>query len=219
MRLVILVAVLLQASLVGAQEKPNVSFEWAFATLCAAGKDVILVPIRRDTTLQTGDKLKMMVRLKTGCFLYVIHETPSGGISLKFPFDLKQFATDYMTGKNYYIPKGRDWFILDNNPGRETFYVLASSQRLLNLEMLLSKYRDADVLKKPEVARDLLAEIRNLRTHYKEFITLAERPISIGGNVRGLGTIARGAFPDVAQIATEISAINFYSKTFTLDHK
>ncbi len=215
----ILVAVVLLTSLVGAQEKPNVSFEWAFATLSDAGKQPTLVPILRDTTLQTGDQLKMMVRLKTECFVYVIHENPAGEISLKFPYDLKQFTADYKIGKNYYIPKARDWFKLDNNTGREAFYVIASGRRLLDLEVLLSKYKDADVSKKPAVAKDIVAEIRNVRKYYKTFTTLAERPISIGGNVRGLGKEPSGGFPDVAQTAIEISANNFYGKTFTIDHK
>jgi hypothetical protein len=219
MRRLILVAVVLLTSIVGAQEKPNVVFEWAFATLSAAGKEFTLVPIVRDTTLHTGDQLKMMVRLKTDCFIYVIHESPGGEISLKFPYDLKQFTTDYKIGKNYYIPKGREWFKLDNNTGRETFYVVASGRRLLDLEVLLSKYKDAEVSKKPAVAKDIVAEIRNVRKYYKTFTTLAERPISIGGNVRGLGKEPSGGFPDVAQITTEISANNFYGKTFTIDHK
>ena len=219
MRRSILIAVVLVTSLSSAQEKPNVNFEWAFATLSTAGKESTLVPIVRDTTLQTGDQIRMMVRLKTECFIYVIHETPAGEISLKFPYDLKQFTTDYMIGKNYFIPKGRDWFKFDKNTGLETFYVVASARRLLDLEVLLSKYKDADVSKKQAVAKDIVAEIRNVRKYYKTFTTLAERPISIGGNVRGLGKEPSSAFPDVAQIATEISAKNFYSKTFTIDHK
>jgi hypothetical protein len=213
-----LLVALLLTSFAVAQEKPNVGFEWAFATL-SAGKEPALVPIVRDTVLHSGDQIKMLVRLKTDCFVYVVHEGSTGEISLKFPFDLKQFTADYKTGKNYYIPKGRDWFKLDNNTGRETFYVVASAKRLLDLEALLSKYKDADVSKKPAVAKDIVAEIRNVRKYYKTFTTFAERPISIGGNVRGMGAQATGGLPDIAQITTEISANNFYGKTFTIDHK
>ena len=118
MRRLILVAVVLVTSLAAAQEKPNVSFEWAFATLSSAAKEPALVPIARDTALQTGDPLKMMVRLKTECFVYVIHENPAGEIALRFPYDLKQFTTDYKTGKNYFVPKGREWFTLDTNAAK-----------------------------------------------------------------------------------------------------
>ena len=202
-----------------AQEKSNVSFEWAFATLSGSGADTKLVSIARDTTLASGDELKMMVKLKEECFVYVIHESPSGEISLKFPYELKQFTTDYKTGKNYYIPKGRTWFKLDTNVGRETIYLLASSERLLDLEALVSKYKDAAAAGKSALAKEVVAEIRNVRKHYKTFTTFAERPISIGGNVRSLTKDEVTRRPDVAQVATEISANNFYGKTFTLDHK
>jgi hypothetical protein len=219
MHRLIFISVVVLVSFVEAQEKSNVGFEWSFATLSTAGKESTLVPVVRDTTLQTGDQIKMMVKLKTDCFIYVIHENPAGEIALRFPYDLKQFTTDYKIGKNYYLPKARDWFKLDNNTGRETFYVVGSAKRLLDLELLLSKYKDANGSRKQAVAKDIVGEIRNVRKHYKTFTTLAERPISIGGNVRGLGKEPGGGIPDVAQIAIEISANNFYAKTFTIDHR
>ncbi|MEK6755076.1 MAG: DUF4384 domain-containing protein [Bacteroidota bacterium] len=215
----LVVAAVVSCAIAFAQEKTNVSFEWAFGTLSGSGADAKLVTITRDTTLASGDELKLMVKLKQECFVYVIHESPTGEISLKFPYDLKQFTTDYKVGKNYYIPKGRPWFKLDANVGRETFYLLASAERLLDLEALTSKYKDADASGRPAVAKEIVAEIRNVRKHYKTFTTFAERPISIGGNVRSLTKDEVTRRPDVAQIATEVSANNFYGKTFTIDHK
>lgn len=202
-----------------AQERPNVSFEWGFGTISGSGADAKLVSILRDTTLASGDELKMVVKLKEECFVYVLHESPSGEISLKFPYDLKQFTTDYKVGKNYYIPKGRPWFKLDTNVGRETFYLLASVERLLDLEALLGKYKDAEASAKVVAAKEIVAEIRNVRKHYKTFTTFAERPISIGGNVRSLTKDEATRRPDVMQIAAEITANNFYGKTFTIEHK
>ncbi|TSA22165.1 DUF4384 domain-containing protein [bacterium] len=202
-----------------AQDKPNVNFEWSFSVLSSDGKERVLVPLLGDTTLKSGDEIKMMVKLKRECFVYVIHEDAAGEIFLRFPYDLKQFTSDYKVGKNYYLPKGRDWFKLDNKTGRETFHLLGSSQRLLDLEVLFGKYRDADASKKPAVAKEIVSEIRNVRRHYKTFTTLAERPISIGGNVRGLGKEPGRGYPDVSLIAIEISAMNLFGKTFTIDHQ
>jgi len=215
----LVIAAIVSCAMAFAQEKPNVSFEWAFGTLSGSGDDARLVVIQRDTTLSSGDELKMMVKLKEDCFVYVLHESPAGEISLKFPYDLKQFTTDYKVGKNYYIPRGRPWFKLDANVGRETFYLLASAERLLDLEALLGKYRDAEASAKPAVGKEIVTEIRNVRKHYKTFTTFAERPISIGGNVRSLTRDEAMRRPDVAQIAAEITANNFYGKTFTIDHK
>lgn len=82
------------------------------------------------------------------------------------------------------------------------------------LENLVTQYYDADGSKKSHIAQQVIAEIRDVRRRFRNFTTLAERPIAIGGNVRG-----REQRLDVASIATEISATNFYGKTFTIDHQ
>jgi hypothetical protein len=202
-----------------AQEKPNISFEWAFATLSGSEKNQTLVPIAKDTTLKSGDELKMMVKPNSKCFVYVIHESSTGEIVLRFPYDLKQFDSDYKIGKQYYIPRATDWFKLDGDAGRETFYVLGSAQRLTDLETLLGTYNNADASKKPALAKEIVSQIRNVRKRYKTFSTFAERPISIGGNIRGVVSERNAKRPDVASVATEIAASNFYGKTITINHK
>jgi len=202
-----------------AQEADNVGFEWGFGALSGSVKDPKLASVTRDTVLKSGDQVKMIVKLTKECFVYVVHEDPAGDIELRFPYDLQQFSTDYRVGKNYYIPKGRPWFQLDEKVGRETFYLLASPTRLTDLEALLTKYQSSPASAKAALAKDIVSEIRNVRKRFKTFTTTAERPISIGGNVRGLEGPAPGRRPDVASITTEISATNFYGKTITVDHK
>ncbi|MFH0990280.1 MAG: DUF4384 domain-containing protein [bacterium] len=204
---------------VRAQEKENVSFEWGFGVISSSTAETKLTPVLKDTMLKSGDQIKMVVKLKRACFVYVIHESPDGELILRFPYDFNQFTTDYTLAKNYYIPKGRDWFKLDKDIGRETFYLLASAERLTDLEKMLQQYKAADASAKPALAKDIVTEIRNVRKRYKTFTTYAERPISIGGNVRGVERAPSASRPDVASIATEISANNFYGRTFTLDHK
>ncbi len=197
--------------------KENVAFRWAFGALVGKSKD--LVPIRRDTALASGDEIKMVVELSKECFVYVIHHSPQGEIGLLFPESFGQFAGDYKTGKNYYVPKGRSWFELDKNTGKETFYLLAASERLLELEALIGGYQSAPADKKGELAKQILAEIRDVKRKFRTFTTLAERPVTIGGNIRGVDEADSIKRPDVLTLATEISASNFYSKTFTIDHK
>jgi hypothetical protein len=198
-------------------DKENVAFRWGFGAVI--GKDKKFVPITRDTVLASGDEIKMVVELKRECYVYVVHHSPNGEVSLLFPENVRQFAGDYKVGKNYYIPKGRGWFELDKNTGRETFYLLASAQRLVELEALVGEYSAASKESKPEAAKKILAEIRDVKRKFRTFTTLAERPVTIGGNIRGVDETEGTKRPDVASIATEISASNFYSKTFTIDHK
>ncbi len=198
-------------------EGENIAFRWGFGAFLNSGK---FVSITKDTTLQSGEEMKMVVELVKDCFVYVIYQTSKGEINQLFPYDMSQFlSNDYVRGKNYYIPKGRGWNKLDKNTGRETFYLLATSQRLPELELLLSKYNSADAASKPTIASDIVKEIRDVKRKFRTFATLAERPATIGGNIRGVTKQEEIKRPDVATIATHISASNFYSKTFTIDHK
>ena len=200
------------------QDEENVSLKWAFGAL--TGKEKKFVPITRDTVLNSGDEIKMYVELTKDCFVYVLYQSSKGEFDVLFPNDgFKQFTADYKTAKPYLVPKGRDWFRLDKNVGTETYYLLASSDRLLDLEVLIGNYLSADAAKKPELAKGIAGEIRSVRKRYKSFATLAEKPITIGGNVRGMGETVEVKRPDVTSIASQISANNFYSKIITIDHQ
>jgi hypothetical protein len=215
----IIVAVLLCAAVAvaGAQNAENVSFKWGFGALTGPAKT--FVPISRDTMLRSGDELKMYVELVRECYVYVIYEGPKGEISLFFPYTFKQFTSDYEIGKNYYVPKGRTWLTFDKNTGKEKFYVLAANVRLTQLETLIGSYQTAANDQKPAIAANIVAEIRDVRKQFRSFSTLAEKPVTIGGNVRGVGEAEAARRPDVSTIATAITANNFYAKTFTIDHR
>ena len=217
--LCMLVVLVAGNSVATGQEKDNIGFEWGFGALSGSAKDPKLASITRDRALKSGDRVKMIVKLTRECFVYLLYEDTDGDIVLRFPYDLQQFSTDYKVGKNYYIPKGSQWFQLDEKLGKETFYLLASPTRLTDLEGLLTKYQSSPASGKPALAKDIVSEIRNVRKRFKTFTTTAERPISIGGNVRGVESPGAGRRPDVAAITTEILANNFYGRTITIDHK
>lgn len=195
----------------------NVVFNWAFGAMVGPAKS--FVTVSRDTVLKTGDEVKMMVEVKANCFVYVVYRDSKGNLSLLFPATLKSFSTDYEMKKNYYIPPGRAWAKFDENTGQERFYLLASATRLTELENLLAQYDAAPADRKSLAADNIVNEIRDMRRRFKTFATTAEKPISIGGNVRGVERSVQVKYPDVAQFATEIRAVNFYSKTFTIDHR
>ena len=199
------------------QNEANIGFDWAFGTL--VGKSKTMVSVTHDTTLKSGEEIKMMVKLTKDCFVYVIHQDSKGEVELLFPYKIQQFQSDYAVDKNYYVPKGRGWSMFDNNTGKEIFFLIASTERLLDLEVKIGNYLSADNSKKQSMASDIVTEIRNVRKHFSTFSTLAEKPVTIGGNIRGTEKAEGARRPDVAMIATHISANNFYSKTITIDHQ
>jgi hypothetical protein len=193
-----------------AQEEANVHFRWAFGALVGGENPPRLIAITQDTMLKTGDQLKMLVELKKPCFVYVIHHGPQGEVHWLFPVSTPQLEADYQTAKRYDIPPGDAWFKLDEQVGREAFYLLAAAERLTDLEALLSTYATASRSEQSQIATHIVGEIREVRKRYRQFATLAERPVPIAGNLRG---------PDVGDLAVEIAAQNFYSKTFTIEHR
>jgi len=201
------------------KEENKVCFRWAFGAMVGQKGDRRLVAITRDTILKTGDRLKLLLQLETRCFVYLFYRTAEDDIYLLFPYTLQQFETGYKTGEKYYIPQGTKWFELDENLGFERFYLLASVEKLVEIEKLYQKYQWVDGTDKQEVAKKLITEIHKTRKRHRKFTVDAERPIVIGGNVRGMVENKETALPDIDPIASEVSTLNFYSKTFTIEHK
>jgi hypothetical protein len=202
-----------------AQEDGGVAFRWAFGALVSKDAEHKLEPITADRALKTGDRLKMMVELQKECYVYVIYYGPQDQVKLLFPYTLSQLTTDYQVGKRYYIPQGAAWLELDQNVGSEAFHVLASPQRLEGLEAVMSQYDAAETESKPAVAKQVLAAIKDLKKQNRQLATTAERPINIGGNVRGLDRPQGGDGPDVAGLAQDVTTGGFYNRTFTIEHQ
>ena len=188
-----------------APDDDNVNFVWAFEALVMEGNVTKQVSIKEDMTLKTGDQLKMFVELRKPCFVYVIHHGAQGEIQRLFPYDTQQFTTDYQTSKVYKIPPDDARFRVNEQVGRETFYLLASAQRLTDLEKLLETYAAAQPAEQAQAATTVLAEVRHLMKQSRASVQPG-RPVPIAGNMR------RGVE------GVEISAPNFYSKTFTIEH-
>ncbi len=201
------------------QDQDLVCFRWAFGAMVGSKNDQRLVAITRDTRLKTGDQLKMLVELQKRCFVYLIYHTGQDELHMLFPYEFQQFTSDYKLFKKYYIPQGDKWFELDEDVGQETFYLLASAQRLFGLEALLGKYKSAEAGKKRALAKQILVEIRKEKKQHRKFATSAERPVTIGGSVRGVSKDKKIHSPDIDPIAAEVNATNFYSRTFTIEHQ
>ena len=190
-----------------ASDENNVSFVWAFAALVAEGNVTKPVSVKEDRQLKTGDQLKMFVILRKPCFVYVIHHGARGEIQRLFPYDIEQFTTDYETSKTYEIPPDDGWFRLNEQTGLETFYLVASAQRLTDLEQLLATYTAAPPAEQPQVATNILSELRNLLKQHRASVKPG-RPVPIAGNMR----IPKGIE------GVEITAPQFYIETFTIEH-
>ena len=200
-------------------DENNISFRWAFGAMVGSENDRRLVAVTRDTILKTGDQIKLFVELKKKCFVYLIYHSGQNELHMLFPYETSWFSKEPETRKKYYIPQGNKWFELDEKTGLETFYLLASAERLSRLEVLVEKYACATASEKQELVKEVLAEIQKTKRGHRKLTAPAERPVSIGGSVRGPGRKKETTPPDIDPIAEEVSATDFYSRTFTIDHR
>lgn len=199
-------------------EEKNVNFRWAFVAIVEMEHDQQLITITRSTVLKTGDRIKMFVEPQR-CFVYFIHRSEEDEIELLFPYSLQQFDKEHETTKKYFIPMGDEWFEMDENAGIETFYLIASSSRLSNMEEFLAKHAQAEGADREKLAKEILEVIQNLKKKYRSVIASAERPMSIGGSIRGVTNNEQAGLINIDLTANQISAKNFYSRTFTIDHR
>ena len=197
----------------------EVCFSWAFGAIVKSDDSPRFVKISRDTALKSGDQIKMLIKLEKKCFVYVFYYSSQGQLERLFPDSLSQFSTDYETSKNYYIPQGNFVLELDDNVGQEKFYLIASAQRLQELENLFGSYESAEDSKKPEFVKNIIHEIRDLRKRHKKFTAAAERPVTSTGSIRAHIAIEETQFPDLDKIAIKVNAKDFFAKTFTIDHR
>lgn len=199
-------------------KKENMRFHWAFGAVTGPENNQKLIRITKDTSLKTGDRFKMMVKMKSKCFVYLIYHGSNDEVQMLFPYDLRRLNKNYTLAEKYYIPQGDLWFALDEQTGVEKFYLLVSKNRLSDLEDLLTQYESSGSEKKADMVPEIVKQIKRVKRKYKTFTAPAERPVQIGGTVRGIKD-KPASLHDVATLAVEISATDFYSRTFTIEHK
>ena len=201
------------------QIENNVIFNWAFGAIKNTDAGPHFEAITRDTVLKTGDQIKFFLRGENKCFIYLIHQNSQGDLNVLFPYRFKLLDNNYQISKNYYIPKGDQWFELDKDTGTEKFYLLSSANRLADLEDLINEYESTDKSNKITVGEKIISEIRGLRKKHRSFKTHVERPVTIIGKMRGTDKTKAAGLEDIADYALEISANNFFIRTFTIDHR
>jgi len=192
---------------------------WAFGAIRASSNPSKVEPVGKQMVLSSGDKLKMMIQIRKECFVYVIHKDTQGNLTLLFPYSIKQFDTNYQTARKYYAPKGDGWFQLDNRTGRETFYLIASDQRLLDIEYTYQQYASSMSSEKQHLAEQMISKLDGITQTHLSSSAGADMAVDEHYALRGFER-ATGSDPmDITQLAREISFDTIYSETFVIDHR
>ncbi|MGO9309212.1 MAG: DUF4384 domain-containing protein [Spirochaetia bacterium] len=210
------VVVLLLPPLSLGAEGPNLAFNWAFVHRAADGSFAV-IDFSERVTIRPGELFKIALEPLHSAYIYLYLHDAAGDLSLLFPPGFETFERDSYEQTRYFIPGGEDWFQLDSTKGTERLYLLASAQRLKDLERLSSAYlvkkgnpqsASADV---GAARQAVLDEIVRVRRQHSQLTIAAEKPVTVAGGTRGMSRA-------VEDLATRIEASEFYTRTFRLDH-
>jgi hypothetical protein len=199
-------------------EENNIGFLYAFGAYVGPQGKGKLIPVQSETTLNVGDRLKIFFEPKSDQYFFLLHLSSQGELTPLHPPAAQ--AAKVSKGTQLFIPSGGNWFELDGHAGQEKFFLIASAERLDRLEELCARHtilrNKSDVLSSTDA---ILEEIKQLRQKHKPLSAPAEKPVRIGGSVRGEQQSSAVASPDITPLATEVTAPGFFTRTFSIEHR
>jgi len=150
---------------------PNeLTVEVNFVYLDDNGKDQ---PLTDGTVLKSGQRVGIGFNCKTDCYVYVFWRDSSGQVGRLFPFpELTDGEARVPGGQPIWLPYRQGeaprsrWFYLDENPGEETIYFVASRNNNKKLEDLYATLaRMSDSEREGQQGKRVVGEMeRELRT-------------------------------------------------------
>jgi hypothetical protein len=198
--------------------KKDIDFLYAFGAYAGPQGKGKIISVQNETSLAAGDRLKVFFEPKSDQHFYLLHLSSQGELTSLYPAAGQAAKVD--KGTQVFIPADMNWFELDAHPGQEKFFFIAAADPLNRLEELCTRHAALKDKTELQLSADvILDEIRRLRQENKQLSAPAEKPLRIGGSVRGQQTSGAPAFADITPLAAEVKAPGFYSRTFTIDHR
>jgi hypothetical protein len=196
----------LVAPATGAKEDAaTVTLRWAMAAWKRGADSPVAVD--GDLALESGDRIRFLVGAPGDVAVYLIHVGPSGGVELLHPPKLPAPGAPFPSGTARIPSQG--WALLDGEEGRETFFLLASAERLTALEDLLIAHEPARGPARSELSSEIQEELRRILRTRRPLAQPALRPAFVSG-------ATRGDFLD--EIAVAIESRDFFARTITIEH-
>ena len=193
-----------QGTIAAESAEPGVELKWALATSDA--NNSAPSAIKTDTQLPSGAKLKFFLEPLSPCSVYLLLLDSSDEMHVLYNEKAKVKTPSA-------VPPEGQWFQLDDKPGQETFFLLASAEPLADLDKLITELGAADAAGKKGVVKRIVDEVRKQQKAHRNFSRPVEKPVVIGGQTRGNSSAS-----SIERLAVEISAEKFYDKTITIEH-
>jgi hypothetical protein len=147
--------------------------------------DNALYAVDNDAEMRSGQTFKLNFQFTTGNWFYVTYLSSTG-----------EYALLYGSSKGAYPDKELSfdtlgWFALDQNKGDETFTLIASEERLEDLEALFENYGKASAASKKRFAKRITNTLADLHKSLEgpegtELVQRLDAPIMGGVTFRGV---------------------------------
>lgn len=197
-------------------QQPTLTFKFAFLYKTVDTPEPQSIDYKSiSTPLSSGDQLKIYLKPIKNAYIYLFFQDTRDTLYLLFPTMISDFDSHYKFNKNYYIPKGDEWFFLDDSTGTEKFYLLVSNTRLKKLEELTTTYvsyfysnttQDAEL---KEARQKVIEEIKTIRLTWSQE-EVKEDIVLVACDFRGMG--------DQYEFrAVEVEVDGFYAKTIRIE--
>ena len=199
--------------LLTASDSTNLVFTYAF--LYKSEVDEVKSISKEETSIRVkdGDRIKIFLKPIQNAYIYLFFHDAEGDIHLLFPELISDFEY-YSFGRVYYYPQGDEWDTIRIAPDTEKIYLIASINRLKNLEQITNAYikrytQTSMSSKETNSARyNLLTEIKKLQLDHTSFPDIKEELVVIAGEFRGEN--------DINFHAIKVSADTCYIKTIRI---
>lgn len=118
------------------------------------------VIVREGSVLQSRDHFQVHVETNKPSHVYVLLFDSQGQAAQLFPDPKIEHPGFLESGRKVVVPDKDLWFWLDENPGTETVYVLASEEPMSDIRGLLSKMDKAGNAERKRLSRQIRQQIQ-----------------------------------------------------------
>jgi hypothetical protein len=193
---------------VGAEQTAALVFSWACVV---QGRDAVIRPIdysQSEIRSHSGDRFKFYLKPESPCYIYLYLFDAQRKLFLLFPEKLQPNAGRARSARTYELPGLNSWYLLDEHPGREVFYLIVSKTRQNELEQRTERYlENRQAVNKYAV----VDQIKRIIKENSYLAGAAEKPVAVAGDFRG---ISEERFVNGLKIRAE----DLYVKTIRLVH-
>jgi len=110
-----------------------------------------IVEIDKGDSLNTGDSFKIKYQLEEEAYVYLLSRGSQGKILKIFPEKDTLQLVKLEPNKVYNLPQNDKWFVLDDNIGKETLYLLASRKPIEDIDRKVDKLKASGIEKIAEI--------------------------------------------------------------------